>query len=153
MFTLPNGTHIGFGQTFTIEGEKFSPTWLRRADNDALAAKGITRYEPPQPEAFDSRFYFAAGVPRDVTQCKKMLVDAVKAYVSSSLAQSDWQIIREQEDPANKKASVAIREYRKSLRANGNALETEINALADTAACAAWQQHDWPVDPSAPVQL
>lgn len=153
MFTLPNGTNIGFGQTFTIEGEKFSPTWLRYATNADLAAKGITRFEPPPEAPFDSRFYFAAGVPRDVDQCKKMLVDAVKAYVSSLLTQSDWQIIREQEDPANKKASVAIRDYRKSLRANGNDLETEINALADTAACAAWQQHDWPVDPSAPVQL
>ena len=55
MFTLPNGTNVGFGQTFTIEGEKFSPTWLRYATNADLVSKGITRFEPPPQTATPSK--------------------------------------------------------------------------------------------------
>ena len=151
MFQLPDGTTISAGNGFTIDGEKFSDIWLSNATPEMLAEKGITRYDPPQPEAFDSRFYFAAGSPRAVAQCKQVLIAAAKAYVASSIAKSDWQITRELEDATNTRASDAIRTYRKALRANGNALEAEINALADAAACAAWQQHGWPVDPDALV--
>lgn len=157
MFKLPDGRNVQPGNAFEYNGNLYPSNWIQHATTDERAAIGLVEIiEQPRP---DDRFYFVnedgnggwQSTPKDVAQIKKMLIAAVKAYVSSSIAPSDWRLLRELEDVNNKKTSAAIRNYRKALRTNGDALEAEINALPDTAACAAWSQHGWPVDPDAPV--
>ena len=174
MFTLPNGTNIGFGQTFTIEGEKFSPTWLSRATPEMLASKGITRVEAPVVVYKDDRFYFNNGndgaTPKSVEQVLPPIVTGIKAragslieerypdykqrnmLAASVVLQDTWRKngVWTVEEQSQASTLTAAWDWIKSVRNHSNALEAEVGAL-DFAGLEAWSQHDWPVNPDAPV--
>lgn len=175
MYQLPDGTKIRSGQTFEIDGEKFSPIWLRYATNADLVAKGIARYTPPVPERGDDRFYYNnpdGPVAKPLAQITPVLIAAIKAHAGSLIEErypgfkqlnmlasgvklqdiyrtaGTWTT----QQQASADTLDAAWAWVKSVRDHSNALEAEVLAL-DFAGLETWEQHDWPVNPDAPVEL
>lgn len=91
----------------------------------------------------DPIFYDISNQPLSLSGCQTNLVSEINKYVSSALAPTDWQIIRESE--GYKVANDATKAYRKSVRDQGNALVAEVKAITDFDTITKWQPHDWPV--------
>ena len=70
-----------------------------------------------------------ATTDRDVDQLKISMKSKVKQIAASTLAQSDWMRIREEDGGATMPAD--WKTYRSDVRAASNTKETEIDALVD----------------------
>jgi hypothetical protein len=77
---------------------------------------------------------------KEVEPIKEQLISKVKQHVASTLAPSDWRIIREQE--GYKVAGDEWKTWRGSVRDHGNELEETIYALTDMDSLRAFQNHD-----------
>jgi hypothetical protein len=123
MFTL-NGSPLQLDTAFTgADGTQYPANWLRLATPEERTAIGIAEVADPEP--FDDRFYWGVGNPRDLDQCKAMLVAQVKQTAASLLAPTDWKIIRFAE--TGTAVDTATSEYRTAVRAASNANEAAIN--------------------------
>jgi len=69
--------------------------------------------------------------PRDVDAIKNTMKNHVSSVLQSTLAQTDWIVIREQDNGSAKPADLA--KWRTDLRAKAAALETAIDAKSDVA--------------------
>ena len=69
--------------------------------------------------------------PRDVDAVKTTMKNHVSSVLQSTLAQTDWIVIREQDNSTAKPADLA--KWRTDLRAKAAALETAIDAKSDVA--------------------
>ena len=69
--------------------------------------------------------------PRDVDAIKNTMKNHVSSVLQSTLAQTDWIVIREQDNGTAKPADLA--KWRTDLRAKAAALETAIDAKSDVA--------------------
>ncbi|MCS5550285.1 MAG: hypothetical protein NZ811_02085, partial [Gammaproteobacteria bacterium] len=78
-----------------------------------------------------------AEIDRDVDQLKEGMVSTVKGQVASKLQETDWQVIREMD--GGTAMSQELKDYRTAIRAEGNAKEVEINALATLADVIAYE--------------
>ena len=88
-----------------------------------------------------------ATTDRDVDQLKISMKSKVKQIAASTLAQSDWMRIREEDGGATMPAD--WKTYRSDVRAASNTKETEVDALADLDAIKAYDEAGdvWPNDP------
>jgi len=69
--------------------------------------------------------------PRDVDAIKNTMKNHVSSVLQSTLAQTDWIVIREQDNGTAKPADLA--KWRTDLREKAAALETAIDAKSDVA--------------------
>ena len=69
--------------------------------------------------------------PRDVDAIKNTMKNHVSSVLQSTLQQTDWIVIREQDNGTAKPADLA--KWRTDLRAKAAALETAIDAKSDVA--------------------
>ena len=69
--------------------------------------------------------------PRDVDAVKTTMKNHVSSVLQSTLQQTDWIVIREQDNGTAKPADLA--KWRTDLRAKAAALETAIDAKSDVA--------------------
>ncbi len=123
MFTL-NGSPLQLDTAFTgADGTQYPANWLRLATPEERTAIGIAEVADPEP--FDDRFYWGVGNPRDLDQCKTMLIAQVKQIAAALLAPTDWKIIRFAE--TGTAVDTATSEYRIAVRAASNANEAAIN--------------------------
>jgi len=98
--------------------------------------------------------------PRDIKDIKDTMKNHVSSVLQGSLAQTDWIVIREQDNGTAKPADLA--KWRTDLRAKAAALETAIDAKSDVAGLEAMtvftkemedagkkasEFDEWPVDP------
>ena len=88
-----------------------------------------------------------ASTDRDVDQLKTSMKVKVKQIASSTLSQSDWMRIREEDGGTTMPAD--WKTYRSDVRAMSNTKEAEIDALEDLDAIKAYDKvgGDWPNDP------
>jgi len=134
-------------------------------DDTTKADKGLVWEDDPLP--FDNKFYWSAGVARELADT--LLVDddgnavsdpetgeqgvtlglksqykaQTKVTANGLLANTDWMVIRLQED--NSKAlSTAVANYRAAVRTASGAIETSIDNASDIDAFKAL--FDTPVD-------
>jgi len=97
---------------------------------------------------------------RDIKDIKATMKKHVSSVLQGSLAQTDWIVIREQDNGTAKPADLA--KWRTDLRAKAAALETAIDAKSDVAGLEAMtvftkemedagkkasEFDEWPVDP------
>jgi hypothetical protein len=123
MFTL-NGSPLQLDTAFTgADGTQYPANWLRLATPEERTAIGIAEVADPEP--FDDRFYWGVGNPRDIDQCKAMLIAQVKQTAAALLAPTDWKIIRFAE--TGTAVDTATSEYRTAVRAASNSNEAAIN--------------------------
>ena len=84
---------------------------------------------------------------KDVDQLKISMKAKVKSMASSTLSQSDWMRVREEDGGTTMPAD--WKTYRSDVRAMSNTKEAEIDTLADLDAIKAYDKAggDWPNDP------
>ena len=142
---LQNGTQIIKTPRSLTVGDITYPSAVFR-DADLLATLGITPYSEVK---VNQRYYWQgeltiedgvgtyAEIDRDVDQLKEGMVSTVKSQVGSKLKATDWQVIREMD--GGSAMSQDLKDYRTAIRAEGNAKEVEINALATLADVIAYE--------------
>jgi hypothetical protein len=126
---------IGLDTAFKHNDIQYPANWLRLALPEERAAIGIT--EVADPETFDDRYYWSVGNPRDLDQCKAMMISQVKQNAAAFLAPTDWKIIRFIESATPIGSSVTA--YREAIRADSNNHEAAINACTSVDELAALQ--------------
>ena len=143
MFML-NGSPLPIDTPFEVDGIQYPANWLRLTSLAEKVAIGIT--EVSDPEAYDDRFYWGVGNPKDLEQLKKDWVSQVKDTAGKMLVQTDWMIIRKMERNVDVSADVVAK--RLAILAEVDRLETAINACADVESLIAvvgsqnWGQND-----------
>ena len=135
MFLL-NEKPLALDCAFTTEdGTQFPANWLRLASPEEREAIGIT--EVPDPViAYDQRFYWDEGIPKDHAQLVTQWVGQVKQTAGSLLSQTDWYIVRASETGLEAPQSVLDR--RAEIRALSNEKEAFLEATASTDELAAY---------------
>ena len=147
----------------TISGVTYPRQIFRKWSKPELAEIGI---RPARMEVVDQRYYYTGGenytlqgnewvisygsVPKDADSLKKSMKEKVKQIASSSLAKSDWMVIREAD--GGTAMPEAWKTYRTSVRAESNEKEGEVDALVDLDAIMAYDaaggvEAGWPNDP------
>ena len=147
----------------TVNGVTHPRQIFRKWSKAQLAELGIT---PARVETPDHRYHNTgaetltlvdgetvisyATTDRDVDQLKTGMKAKVKSIASSTLAQSDWMRIREEDGGTSMSAD--WKTYRASVRAESNEKDGEIAALADLDAIKAYDvaggvTGGWPNDP------
>lgn len=91
MFTY-NGTPISIDNEFTTED---GVTYPHLRDPSVREQLGIA--EVADPQQYDQRFYWDAGIPKNLDQLKSQWIAQTKAAAGSLLAQTDWMVIRKAE--------------------------------------------------------
>ena len=143
-----NNSVIRAGKSWTDDnGIKHPTNWGSWSDEEKTAA-GLVWVDDPAP--FDSRFYWAAGVPKaldDVNEVdengdplldengdqvvtlglKSQWIAKVKQQAGGLLAPTDWYVIRNAEATTAIPASVTT--YRAAIRTASNSMEDQINAV------------------------
>ena len=159
-----NGKHIREGRSWVnADGITHPTSWGRWSDADKTAA-GLVWADDPAP--FDNRFWWDANTPKaldDVNAVdedgnaildedgvqvvtlglKSTWINTIKAQAGGLLSNSDWYIIRYQEDNT-KTVPTDIATYRAAVRTASDTIETAITNAADHAAFMAL--FDTPVD-------
>ena len=159
-----NGKHIREGRSWVNANGITHPTsWGRWSDADKTAA-GLVWADDPAP--FDNRFWWDANTPKaldDVNAVdedgnpvldidgeqvvtlglKSTWINTIKAQAGGLLSNSDWYIIRYQEDNT-KTVPTDIATYRAAVRTASDTIETAITNAADHTAFVAL--FDTPVD-------
>ena len=149
-----NGKHIREGRSWVnADGITHSTSWGRWSDADKTAA-GLVWADDPAP--FDNRFWWDANTPKaldDVNAVdedgnaildedgvqvvtlglKSTWINTIKAQAGGLLSNSDWYIIRYQEDNT-KTVPTNIATYRAAVRTASDTIETAITNAADHAA-------------------
>tara|TARA_R100000458_G_C8276759_1_gene252164 strand:- start:267 stop:845 length:579 start_codon:yes stop_codon:yes gene_type:complete len=127
-----DGNDIGIDSPFTKGGMNYPAGWIRHATDSEKSAVGITWAEAPA--WFDSRFYSAPGVARDLAKLKTKWVETQKLTAKNSLGDTDWYITRKTEKSEDVPSDVAT--YRDNVRTQCKAREDQINACSTVAALA-----------------
>ena len=141
MFLL-NNKSIGLDTAFTAEdGTQYPANWIRLASPEERAAIGIT--EVADAASYDDRFYWSVGNPKDLAQCKEMMISQVKATAGSMLASTDWKVIRASE--GIKPVDADTLAARSAIRTASNDNEAAINACESVDQLVALQMA-WPSD-------
>jgi len=159
-----NGKRIREGRSWVnADGITHPTSWGRWSDADKTAA-GLVWADDPAP--FDNRFWWDANTPKalnDVSEVdedgnpvldidgeqmvtlglKSQWINTIKAQAGGLLSNSDWYIIRYQEDNT-KTVPTDIATYRAAVRTASDTIETAITNAADHAAFMAL--FDTPVD-------
>ena len=159
-----NNRIIRAGKAWTDDnGIKHPTTWMRWSDAEKTSAGLIWEDDPA---SFDSRFYWAADLPKalddvnEVDEDGNALLDIdgnqiitrglkynakqqAKTTAASLLAETDWQVIKATE-VASYTVPAAITTYRAAVRTASNTIETAIDNVADLNAFIAL--YDAPVD-------
>ena len=144
----------------TVNGVTHPRQIFRKWSKAELAELGIT---PARVETPDQRYHNTgaetltlvdgetvisyATTDRDVDQLKTSMKSKVNSIASSTLAQSDWMRIREEDGGTSMSAD--WKTYRASVRAKSNEKDGEVDALLDLDAIKAYDEADggWPNDP------
>ena len=147
-------------RSITKDGIRYPREIFRSLSKVELAELGIT---PARVVTPDQRYHNTgaetltlvdgetvisyATTDRDVDQLKTNMKAKVKSMASSTLTQSDWMRIREEDGGTTMPAD--WKTYRSDVRAMSNTKEAEIDALADLDAIKAYDEAggDWPNDP------
>jgi len=122
MFILDNKP-LPVGVAFTHNDIQYPNNWLQLSTAEEKAAIGIG--EVADPETFDDRFYWGVGNPKDLAQCKAMLIAQVKQTAAALLIPTDWKIVRFAE--TGTAVDTETSEYRAAVRAASNANEAAID--------------------------
>ena len=152
-----NNAVIRAGRAWTgTDGIQHPRNWMIWSDAEKTAA-GLVWEDDPAP--FDSRFYWAAGVPRaldDVTEedgsvtlgLKSQYKAQTKVTAASLLAPTDWHVVKATEVEAYS-VPANVSQYRTDVRAASNTIEAAIDGAADLEAFIAL--FDAPEDGNAPI--
>ena len=154
MWYSPSHGLIKTPRPITKDGVQHPSQIFRKWSKAELANIG---FHPARLSVADHRYYNTSGEeynfddatsewvisygssPRNVDDIKKSMKEKVKSIASSTLTQSDWMRIREEDGGTTMPAD--WKTYRADVRAMSNTKEAEIDALVDLDAIKAYQAH------------
>ena len=131
------------------EGIQHPRNWMIWSDEEKTAA-GLVWEDDPAP--FDSRFYYDADTPRDLTDLKSQYKVETKEYAGNLLSKTDWHVVKAAEVDSYS-VPTDIAQYRTDVRAASNTIEAAIDGAADLDAFIALFEgteeanapiYDWP---------
>jgi hypothetical protein len=144
MFML-NDKPLALDTAFTVgEGDEaiqYPANWLRLASQEERAAIGIT--EVSDPEAYDDRFYWGVGNPKDFAQVKTMLQSQIAAAAYSLLSPTDYKLVRKVETGEDVDAETLTKRTAIRTAYTSNAALIEAATTVDQLAAL---QFDWPTE-------
>lgn len=140
-----NGKAIREGRGWTdAKGIQHPPNWGKWSSQEKQE-RGLVWQDDPAP--YDNRFYWSAGVPKDVEVLKTGAINTCKQQAAGLLQQTDWYVVR------NSETGVAIPQdvldYRQAVRSASETIETAINACTTHDEFMAL--YDTPVDENGDV--
>ncbi len=138
MFML-NGSPLAIDTPFTHNEIQYPANWLRMTTLAEKEAIGIT--EVADPVAYDDRYYWGPGNPKDLDQCKANLIAQIKQTAGSLLAPTDWKVVRFAETGQSVGSDATA--YRAAIRTASNANESAVAACTTVDELAALQL-TWP---------
>jgi hypothetical protein len=115
------------------DGRQFPARYILDTDIATRESIGVTMVSDVTPTYYDSEYFLAPGLGRDLDTLKAMKVADTKAHCAAVLAGSDGLIAKALDEAtsfAEFKAAkpAAWTTYRASMRTVSNTRETEINA-------------------------
>ena len=134
-----NNVTIRAGKSWVDDNSIRHPrTWSRWSDTEKIAA-GLVWQDGPAP--FDSRFYWAADLPRDLDDVteqdgsvtlglKSQYKAQTKVIAGSLLAPTDWHVVKAAEVETYSVPS-NVSQYRSDVRAASNTIEAAIDGASD----------------------
>lgn len=147
MFLL-NGKSLPIDTPFEIDGTHYPSNWLRMTTIEEKNAVGIT--EVPDPEPYDSRFYWGVNNPKDLDQLKKQWTSWVDDTAWLMLQKTDYMDSRKANDPEYTPPADWLA-WRASIRAQAKSAKQAINAATDIPSLQQAIAVQWAADPNAPV--
>jgi len=140
MWKLPDGRIIKHPQPIEADGVRHPRDIFVRWSDEELAGIGIRRIVADE---YDHEHYVAVShkdverenkvwrtyklAPRyTLEELRTRKVERVKVLARSLLAETDWMVIREADDPG-RPVPAAVKVYRDAIRKASDALEEEIN--------------------------
>ena len=133
-----NGKEIKIGKAWTsndADAVQHPANWASVWSEDEIKQKGLTWVDPPA--AYDSRFYFAAGVERRLEDSSDGTIGLKTTYKNdtntkaySMLQQTDWYVIRKYED-STQDIPKKITDYRTAVRTAANSIQSKIDAASN----------------------
>ena len=121
---LYNGKGLREGRGWSDDNGTQHPANWGRWSAEEKQERGLVWQDDPAP--YDNRFYWSAGVPRDVEVLKADAVKTCKQQAAGLLQDSDWYIVRNSE--TGDAIPQDVLDYRQAVRAASNVIETSINA-------------------------
>ena len=161
-----NGKALRTGKGFTdTDGTKHPATWATAWSDEEKAAKGLVWVEPSAP--FDSRFYWSAGVEKNIEDVAEVDVDGnpvldengvqvitkglksnaialVKTQAGALLSETAWMIERFNDPSSGKEVPQEVLDQRQAIREASDTIEAAILACTDLDSFKAL--YDTPVD-------
>ena len=121
---LYNGKGLREGRGWSDDNGTQHPANWGRWSAEEKQERGLVWQDDPAP--YDNKFYWSAGVPRDVEVLKADAVKTCKQQAAGLLQDSDWYIVRNSE--TGDAIPQDVLDYRQAVRAASNVIETSINA-------------------------
>jgi len=121
---LYNGKGLREGRGWSDDNGTQHPANWGRWSAEEKQERGLVWQDDPAP--YDNRFYWSAGVPRDVEVLKADAVKTCKQQAAGMLQDSDWYIVRNSE--TGDAIPQDVLDYRQAVRAASNVIETSIEA-------------------------
>ena len=153
-----DGKTLVYDRPFSHDGINYPANWLRLTTLAEKEAIGITEVpDTPQP-AYDQRFYWGPGLPKDLDDLKSLWIKKTKETANTLLKPSDWYAIRKAD--TNEAIPTAWSDWRQSIRVAAAAkvamieLQTDVDSLAGYITTSTGAESDysfWPADPDQPV--
>ena len=117
------GAPLQLGQPFTDDnGNQYPGNWLEGASAADREALGIS-----EQADYNKQHYNAAGVAKDLDECKAACKKQQKENAFERIEPTDWYVIRALEDSA-KPMPTEIKGYRAAIHSCCNAREAAIDA-------------------------
>jgi len=144
MFILDNKP-LPLDLPFEYNEIQYPANWLRLATVEERAALGIT--EEAEPEAYDDRFYWGIGTPKDLDSLKAAWSAQVDQIAYSLLFPSDWMVVRSVETSAPLPSDWTT--YRSAVRIRAAEVKAAITAVADVESLISTVIGiEWPASPN-----
>ncbi len=153
-----DGKTLVYDRPFSHDGYNYPANWLRLTTLAEKEAIGIEEVPDPVVPAYDQRFWWGVGLPKDLDQLKIQWSDKTDETANIILTPSDWMIVRKADSGAEVPAGWT--EWRQSIR---EAAQTKIAALTATTSVTEFEAYIvassgtesdysfWPADPDQPV--
>jgi len=121
-----NGKPLKLDTPFSHEGLQYPANWLRQSSFEERKALGIS-WKENKVEAYDARFYWGSGLPKDLKKLKWQWVEKQKKAASLLLGPTDWMVVRAIEE-TSKPVPAKVSAFRSKVRSVCKSRETKINA-------------------------
>ena len=124
-----DGKKLRQGRPFEHNGMQYPANWLQLSTQEDKDALGITWVVDEVTPPFDSKFYSAPGVEKDLQEVKVTLGNEYDTRSFNLLSPTDWYVVRKSE--TNEAIPVGITSFRSRVREVSNSRKVSVNGASN----------------------